>query len=204
VSCRIAKKQTYDNSCGAAGLLCVALELGVRTLPQIHGSLCTGQILEPNRGCETALYQITSGAMAAGLGPGGAGLVKAGYSLPHNVVVCARHMGLEGRVYLQRGVYSVVLELLYASCIRQCEEFGIEIVRSAPPALRPFQRELVIVGVLKVAALHYVMHRPDGTFMDPLDGRNYACFGAMNNSWLKSYSHTGISLVFEPGRNGHA
>ncbi len=37
--CFLARKQMYDNSCGAASLLCAAKELGVDKIPQYKG-LC--------------------------------------------------------------------------------------------------------------------------------------------------------------------
>lgn len=67
--------------------------------------------------------------------------------------------------------------------------------RYCRPALLGNERMLKVVGVLKIVGLHSVLFRPDGTYMDPADGQNHGTFDAMNNSWLKCYSDTGIAIV---------
>ena len=53
------------------------------------------------------------------------------------------------------------------------------------------------ISVLKIAGLHYVMLRPDNTYMDPADGITYTDFSSMNNSWLKSYTDNSICILLE-------
>lgn len=98
---------------------------------------------------------------------------------------------------MEPGVFSSALSWFYPSCEKICSESGIEIIRTAPPPLKLNERLLVIVGVLKMVGLHYVMLRPDGTYMDPADGNDYASFDEMNNSWTKSYSKTGLTILVE-------
>ncbi|ROS00364.1 hypothetical protein EDC56_3015 [Sinobacterium caligoides] len=188
------RKQFYDNSCGAASLLCAAGELGVPNLPNFPESRCVGQVLDTNISCESALYQITSGA-TTGNKPIGMNLCNAGYSLPHNLVFAARLLGLDGDVHMETGSYSSALSWLYPSCESLCTQSNITIRNTAPPQLMPNERLLRIVGVMKAAGLHYVMQRPAGTYMDPADGQDYNTFNEMNNSWLKCYSNTGISIL---------
>jgi cysteine protease IpaJ len=188
------KQQFYGNSCGAACLLCAAGELGIANLPSIPGSMCLGQPLQADNGCESALYQITSGA-TTGQQPIGTNLANAGYSFPHNIVFAARLLGLDGEVYMESGFFSTALSWLYPRCELLCAQSNIPIRRYAPPPLTPNERLLRVVGVLKVVGLHYVMRRPRGTYMDPADGQDFPTFPAMNNSWSKSYADTGISIV---------
>jgi hypothetical protein len=50
------------------------------------------------------------------------------------------------------------------------------------------------MAVMKVVGLHYVLSRPDGSWMDPGDGVDAPNFEGINNSWLKSYADTGILI----------
>lgn len=187
------KQQMYANSCGAASLLCAAGELGVTRLPEIAGSMCSGQSLAANGACETSLYQITSGA-TTGRNPAGRDLSKAGYSMPHNMVLAARLLGLDARVYMD-GRLAAAIAWAYPECRSITEQSGVRVLQTPPPPLDPNQRLLKVLGVMKVAGLHYVMQRPTGSYMDPNDGRDYDNFDEMNNSWLKSYADTGISIL---------
>ncbi len=84
--------QGYPNSCGAACLLCGAFELGVAQIPQNANYLLLQGGPTPlalNQGCEDQLYQVTSNNPGA-INPNGWG-----YSMPSDVVACARMLGLQ-------------------------------------------------------------------------------------------------------------
>ena len=201
----VQKKQFFTNSCGAASLLCVAHELGVRHLPNINvmGSMSHGQALAATNNCESAIYQITSGSTTGQI-PHGNHLSTADYSMPDKMVFAARLLDLDAQIYLESGAFASALGKLYSSTVEKCEQSGVPIHRTAPPQMGAFERMIKIVGVLKVVGLHYVMKRPDGTYMDPGDGQNFPDFDQMNNSWLKCYSDTGISIVCKRQANNSA
>jgi hypothetical protein len=92
------KKQDFDFSCGAASLLCAAMELGVTHLPDL-GSKARGQTLQPSYTCEAALYQITSGSSTGGRMVQ-QDMSKLGYSYPHNIAIAARELGLTVQIYM--------------------------------------------------------------------------------------------------------
>lgn len=189
------KRQQYDNSCGAASLLCAAAELGVTAMPNIGSSMfLNGQPLQVTNLCESAIYQISSGMTTGPPGSQPAGMTSAGYSLPHNLAFAARLLGLRAHVFLTPGAFSTALGWLYPSCESKCRGAGVPVSARHPPLMGPRVRRLRIVGVLKFVGLHYLLERPDGSFMDPADGVDYASLDAANNGWLKSYSDTGIVL----------
>lgn len=188
------KEQQYDNSCGAASLLCAALELGVLHLPNLGGRN-TGQPLRADYFSEAALYQITSGAVTGGL-VDNADLGKLGYSFPHNVAIAARELGLEVRIYMS-GMVASLLSTFYPKAEANCWRTGFRVIHAKAPPLKANQRALKVVTTFGIG-LHYVMQRPDGTFMDPAEGDDFASFKAMN-SWSKLYDDTHICLVLERG-----
>ncbi|MFJ4344273.1 hypothetical protein [Pseudomonas sp. NPDC089401] len=186
------KQQQFGNSCGAAALLCAAMELGIRHLPRL-GGINLGQPLQANGQCESALYALTSGALTGGYSRP-LDFDKLGYSMPHNVAIAARELGLAVQIY-SSGPLARLLAYGYPSAEAQCIKAGFPILRAAPPALAAHQRALKVMMTF-VVGLHYVMRRPDGTYMDPGDGRDFASFEALN-SWSKTYNHSGITLVLE-------
>ncbi|AOB33011.1 hypothetical protein AKI39_23080 [Bordetella sp. H567] len=189
------RKQFYDNSCGAATLLCAAGELGITHLPHIPNTMLMGQELQSNNTCESAIYYMTCGAS---LGPTPFfNLEKGGYSFPHNIVFAGRMLGLDAEVYMENACTSGLLKALYPRCEQLCAQSGVLVKYRKRPALLESQRALKIMGVMKLLGLHYVMERPNGTYMDPADGRNFPDLKAMNNSWAKCYAETGISIVLQ-------
>ncbi|MHC6226196.1 hypothetical protein ACYU03_15730 [Pseudomonas sp. X10] len=186
------KKQDFAFSCGAASLLCAAMELGVDRLPET-GSRCTGQALQANYFCEAALYQITSGSVTGGRVTQ-TDLTKLGYSFPHNVAIAARELGLDVKIYMS-GMIASALSTFYPDAEAKCVRAGFAILHCEPPALAANRRALKIVMTFGIG-LHYVMQRPDGTFMDPGDGNDFSDFKKMN-TWSKLYNDTGITLVLE-------
>nr|WP_314577903.1 hypothetical protein [uncultured Pseudomonas sp.] len=186
------KKQDFDFSCGAASLLCAAMELGVTHIPKRGNASATE--LKSNYTCEVALYKITSGANTGGRihqsDPS-----KLGYSHPHNVAIAARELGLSVQIYMS-GLLANTLAWVYPDAELQCIRAGFPVIHSAPPSLAPNRRELRVVTTFGIG-LHYVMLRPDGGgYMDPADGQSFPTFQAMN-TWSKCYRETGITLVVE-------
>lgn len=186
------RQQMFMNSCGAVCLLCAAGELAIFHLPNLPGSMCLGQRIQPTGNCEAAIYQLTSGA-TTGSRPVGAALHNAGYSMPHNIVFAARLMGLDGEIFMQNNWTSLLLRQFYPSAVNLSTGFGITINQQAAPAPGPNERVLRIVRPM-VIGLHYVLERPDGTFMDPGTGQNYPNFAAMG------YPDTGIAILIRPRR----
>lgn len=187
------KKQDFEFSCGAASLLCAAMELGITHMP-ITGALSTGQPLLPTTMCEAALYQITSGSVTGGR-VAQQDLGKMGYSYPHNVAIAARELGLTVQIYMN-GLLASVLSVVYPKCEAQCVRAGFAVIHGPAPALAANRRALKVVLTFGIG-LHYVMQRPNGQYMDPGDGMDFPDFEKMNKSWLKLYKETGITLVLE-------
>ncbi|MGY4640998.1 hypothetical protein [Pseudomonas sp. TE24901] len=182
------KKQAFDFSCGAASLLCAAVELEA-TLP---GGMTATDALRTNM-CEVELYKFTSGALTGGVvkpfDP-----TKAGYSYPHSVALAARTLGLNVTIYME-GFLASALATLYPKCEELCVKAGFPVIHGAPPPMAANRRALCVVTTF-VVGLHYVMLRPGGDFMGPADGDNHDNFKTMN-TWSKVYSQTGITLVLE-------
>lgn len=192
----VRKKQYYDKSCGAAALLCAAKELGIRHLPTIAGTAMQGQELQADNFCESALYYLTSGS-SLGARPVGMDLNKGGYSFPHNLVLAARLIGLDAQIYMASTYSTKLVSMLYPRCESLCEQSGVSVFHREPPPLSHAERLLKIMGVMKMLGLHYVMQRPDYTYMDPADGQDYYSFRELNNSWLKCYMDIGISILLK-------
>lgn len=183
------KKQAFGFSCGAASLLCAAVELDANALP---GGLSATDALRTNM-CEVELYKITSGAITGGVvkpfDP-----TKAGYSYPHNVALAARSLGLNVTIYMD-GFVASALSVAYPQCEEQCIRAGFPVIHGPPPALAANRRALIVVTTFLIG-LHYVMERPGGGYMDPNDGADFTDFKAMN-MLSKAYGKTGITLVLE-------
>ncbi len=200
---QLARKQAYTSSCGAAALLCAAKELGVQKMPLFAGSFSAKQgidTLELNTRCESDLYMITGNCM--GSEKGRAKLHKAGYSMPDKIVLAGRLLGLSMRVEKDQSLLASVLNGLYPKIEKELNAMGCPVV---PPLhalkfneLRLEALACSIVGV--PIGLHWVVHRPDGSYMDPRSGENYADFsdltkGTKQDTRVMSYYRSGISIV---------
>ncbi len=171
-------------------LLCAAKELGIDHFPQV--APWHGEPLTANMNCENRLFAHT------GTGVPGIALSGRGYSMPARLAAVGGTLGLKNpTVYIRPGFYATMITTFSAAALREGRESGLPIHDTVPPPLQPWQRALKVMAVMKVVGLHYVMQRPDGSFMDPADGENHADFDAMNASWAKCYADTGISLVFD-------
>ncbi|HSW05814.1 hypothetical protein [Aquabacterium sp.] len=174
--------QTYTNSCGAASLLCAAVELGVVQFPD-------GLALTANVNSENRIYgQI-------GEGKPGTALADRGYSMPGRIAAMARALGLGAEIYMPPGAYATLLSTFYASAVTQARGAGFAIIEHpTPPVVGDGYRDIKVMAVMKVVGLHYVLNRPNGSYMDPGDGLEAPNFEGINNSWLKSYADTGILI----------
>ncbi len=201
---RLAKRQIYPNSCGAAALLCAAKELGVCQMPMYSGSMSAQlgvDTLELDNRCETDLYKITSGSTTYRKGE--TNLNKAGYSMPDNIVIAGRLLGLTMRVEKDQRLLAKALNSLYPKIESELMAMGCPVVPPLHPLrLNELKLEALAVSVVGLPfGLHWVVLRPDGSYMDPGTGTNYMDFSALNKgakqtvSRVVGYYHSGISIV---------
>jgi hypothetical protein len=102
-------------------------------------------------------------------------------------------------VYLPTGVLTSVLQWSYPQELEKCRnQADVEIYDKPSPGPAHDERELKIVTTMLIG-LHYVLRRPEDStdllFMDPGDGLNFKTFEEMNNTRMKSYGDTGISII---------
>lgn len=177
--------------------MCAAAELGLSEIPKLFAddqvlpdnpkgaaraaSAWKGGDLVVSPATESAFYWVTSGE------------TMTEYSMPHNIVKCARLLGLRAEIHMVPGLATTLLQKVYPRTVELCKGAGIPIHRFPVEGLTGYQRELVVVTTWGVG-LHYVMHRPDGSYMDPGDGTDQPDFSTLN-TWAKTYRETGISIV---------
>lgn len=174
---KVHYKQQHDNSCGAACLLCAAIELGITEIPESPHYMLTlgGRALEATTTCETALYQIITGQ------GDNIRTESWGYGMPSGIVRCARFLGLDVTVYGFNTWTIKGLSWSYAQELQTIQDLGVLLRVDAPRTnltLQPDERELrVLLGrslcPLTIGALHYVMVRDDGSTMEPGYGEEY-------------------------------
>ncbi|AZE96539.1 Invasion plasmid antigen J [Pseudomonas orientalis] len=200
----VAKKQVFPNSCGAAALLCAAKELGVNKIPVLSGSMSEHlgvDTLELDNRCESDLYRITSGCTTVRQGQ--SNLQQAGYSMPDNIVIAGRLLGLDMRVEKSPGLFATGLNWLYPKIENNLKGIGCPIDLPGP-ALGSHEVKLEAMAVSCIGlpiGLHWVVSRVDGSYMDPATGENQKNFAALNAgvkqaaSRVLGYSPSGISIV---------
>lgn len=199
-----AKKQVFPNSCGAAALLCAAKELGVNKIPALAGSMSEHlgvDTLELDNRCENDLYRITSGSTS--IRQGQSNLLEAGYSMPDNIVIAGRLLGLNMRVEKCPGLFVTALEWLYPTIEKNLKGIGCP-VDLPGPALRNNEVKLEAMAVSCIGVpigLHWVLNRADGSYMDPATGENQKNLSELNKGAKKAvgriigYFPSGISIV---------
>ncbi|CAN7340557.1 hypothetical protein LJR230_001803 [Trinickia sp. LjRoot230] len=204
---RAERKQIFQNSCGAASLLCVAKELGIEKIPAYQGSLSElgGGNLELNHESEQDLFTITSGMTTQRRQS--RSIQEAGYSLPQHLLFAGRLLGLEMEIHEQPGPLSSALNWLYPNVKKELPPGTV--VKPDAPELRHGEAELkaLAVTIAKVPiGLHWVMHRADGSYMDPATGKTAENFDEMQrnmraeSAWFAGYQDTGISIVARKNR----
>lgn len=175
-------KQFSGLSCGAACLLVAAKELGVSTMPH-DPPYMIGQPLELTNGCERAVYAVTASG-------------REDYSMPDGIALAAGKLGLDVSVYMSGYVVPRLLEWKYPGVRHSLEQQGVDIEYGVP-VLEDHQRMLVAVGV-GVLGLHWVLYRPDATYMDPAYNKNYTCsLWGMSQLGVLRYVDTGVYVVLE-------
>ena len=211
-------QQTYDYSCGAVAFMCAASELGVNSLPNKFNLLptvdkyTTLNTMEAKVAVMTAFgrNQASVTNVPGGIVSLGVALEKyiyaqtsgnlTGYSLPSRIAAVGRLLGLSTTMYARDGLWKKILTKKYPDEVKNVEsQSTAKLEHKQSPGPTGNQRELVIVSTL-VIGLHYVLRRPStaaNEYMDPGDGGDYATFGAMNTG-LKTYKHTGLSLILKP------
>src|SRR5262249_23197520 len=152
-------KQFSGLSCGAACLLVAARELGITAMPNDPQFLMVGQPLELSNACERAIYMVTAGG-------------KETYSMPDGIALAAKKLGLDVAAYMSGCMVPRLLEWQYPAVRGSLERQGVDI-ESGTPVLKDHERMLVAVGV-GLLGLHWVLYRPDATYMDPAYNKNYS------------------------------
>ena len=190
---KFTRTQSSGLSCGAACLLVAARELGVTafTIPsqQVSAAISTAQRTltfgtDVEADIEKAIYNVTAQH-------------RDGYSMPAHISKCARFMGLNPTVYMSGCLIPPALTWLYPDASGQCAIEGVPIVTSGAGTLTTTQRQLCAVGF--IGGLHWVLYRPDGTYMDPASGENFNYFVSLGQGpgYLIKYFDTGISIVVD-------
>lgn len=173
----IAYKQTFPNSCGAASLMCAAIENGVLNIPAneaLHPLWVGEHAINPrgDRHSEVMIYAVTCGAI-------GAPTNNSGYSLPSKIAAAAKALGLTTIAFVPQTVTGNLLLALYNTEQVDALQIGMLLKRNAAPLPEHNQRLLKILRVgsatswLPATGLHYVMQRPDLSIMDPAVGQNF-------------------------------
>ena len=153
-------QQIYELSCGAACLLCAAIELD--STPVAGGDskwdffVNEGHSLD---GPRVQWQQLIYGLCKA---PGG-------YSMPSGVVQTAQLLGMNASVLLAGTNTTGALKWEYPEEIKKCLG-SIEATKSTKNLqLRPNER---VMHCMRFAGanLHWVLQRADDTYMDPADG----------------------------------
>jgi len=181
-------QQTHAQSCGAACLMVAAKELGVTSLPKdINYGWGAGHDFSAGFtvAVENALYATTSNWQFA-------------YSMPAFVGKAARRMGLDVTVHMSGCCIPPLLQCLYPQAVAQCAQLNIDVEQGGYGQLAENERALCVVGIGGgLFGLHYVLHRPDGSYMDPATNANYNWFIAMGQGCgnMLKYLDTGISVV---------
>lgn len=204
----LARQQIFLESCGAACLLCAAKELGVEKIPQLKGSRSKSlgiDTLELDDRCEADIYTITSGLDT--YKNRHKDLSNAGASMPDGIVTAARVLGLQASVVEKRNIFSLLLNRLYPDVKKILRGSGCQIKHHEEP-LKDKQLSIEVLVAFspreKVLNLHWVLHRSDGSYMDPNTGENYSDFKSLNKAYksdskdkLARYIKTGISVIVE-------
>jgi hypothetical protein len=158
--------QTSALSCGAACLLCTALEL--QSTPTVAGLAATtplallissGAALAASNAWLAAIYDI-SGAAAAG------------YSLPSGIIAAAQYLGLNATVIMAQTNTMSFLQKQYPHEIAACRPNTIPVAAARLGDLRlaQNQRAMHCVRIGQTTAVHWVLQRNDNSYMDPAGG----------------------------------
>lgn len=206
---KLTVRQGWPYSCGSAALLCVAIELGVPTISSSFGGPKerdkwynyvyrndVGTFTVITKALEDRLYKH---AMAK-YGRGG----KVGMCYPDGLIRTAKVLGLDVTVYFDpscglrclTGTCGIWDQGLIQNQLDWCEDNGITVVYQKYDLhnVGPNDRIMKCLSPLHCLSLHWVMIRPDGTVMDPHQGRDYETLNKIKRRFF--YNGTGLTLVF--------
>lgn len=192
------KVQDFSNSCGACALLVTAKELGIQQMSDIPSSEKSMQsnqgVLVLNKLSEEDIYRVTSGSTET------TDLDKAGYSMPSGIVKAAKLLGLQTKVTKDESRLSKVIENRYPDEETKLKSMGNE-PQLASDADKGHYRLEVMIYVDQnepTEELHWVVKRPDGSYMNPGTGKNANDSNQLNEhlkSSGTSLMYTGISVI---------
>ncbi|EPB3261834.1 hypothetical protein ACRFOT_004911 [Salmonella enterica] len=197
------RKQLFPNSCGACSLLVAAKELGVEKMPVLSGlySELNGGALELTNECESDLYRITSGSTS--YRSQSSNLMDAGYSMPQGIITACRLLGIDCEVTENNQVFSTLLSWFYPEVKNQCEGMGCPVRNENQSDVGQLKLKAMAVSIVGIpAGLHWVVSRPDGSYMDPAIGKNADNFFHLDKNAKSEYAFvgyydTGISIILK-------
>ncbi|AUT71239.1 hypothetical protein [Paraburkholderia hospita] len=167
-------------SCGAACLLVAAKEPGIADMPN-YPPFMVQQPLALSNGCERAIYAVTANNQQT-------------YSMPDGIALAAIKLGLDVEVYMSGCMVPQLLEWKYPNVRAALGNLNVD-VESGTPILKDHQRMLVAVGI-GLVGLHWILYRPDTTYMDPAYDKNYTCsLWGMGQLGVFRYIDTGVYVV---------
>lgn len=169
----VIQAQSWQNSCGAACLLCAAMELGINAFPgNFPVAAARGSPLLNNPFCERFIYQN----LTNGVGPNPN---TWGYSMPSGIVICARNLGLVNTYVIGYSTWSVLgVQFIYRNEMNTLNNMQVLQRNAAGHSTQTpinTERELKVLlgrGGANLGGMHYVMVRPDLTVMEPARGVN--------------------------------
>ena len=195
------RKQLYANSCGACALLVAAKELGIEHMPVLTGfySKLTGGKLALTNECESDLYKITSNSTS--YRDSCCNLADAGYSMPQGIIVACWLLGINCELTEKTNLFSKALSWLYPEVKAQCQAIGVQVREDMSDDVGKYRLKAMSGSFIGMpVGLHWVLQRPDGSFMDPYVGKNSLNFdelvqNARCDFRFAGYYDTGISIV---------
>jgi hypothetical protein len=183
-------KQTYENSCGAVGLMCAALELGVSELPSVNGWrywTSKEDFTEATDVVERRIYSVTCGKPEDEPHKQNSSI-----SLPSNIGKAAKKLGLSMHVYLAGTGKCTYLLKIFDKERGQVEADGVRVDDGEPPAIKEDERRLLVLHHAgNLSKLHWVMQRP-GSVMDPGAGESVQLQQLVGEE--KPYEEVGIVI----------
>ena len=158
--------QTTTLNCGAACLLCAAIELNRNP---ILGNAPVGSKIEA-LGQAGVPFGISNAWLDAIYDISGAG--QAGYSLPSGIIAAARLLGMTPTVIMANTNTVNFLQRQYPHEIAACrnETERRDSANLGDLTLGAGERAMHCVRIGMTPAVHWVLQRDDNTYMDPAGG----------------------------------
>lgn len=187
-------KQKYPRSCAGASLFFIARELDFRKNPLVAETLKKFPLLSKTYPryrenlplqfiTEEDVYKISSefeGDIA--------NIGRARGSWPHNIILAAKGLGLEAELYLENNNYDPIM----LAAKEKLLDNGIT-ANEKKPQLSNDELEMKLLSYVDSSGnrisgawdeiFHWVVLRPDGSFMDPGSGQNFNSVLDLNNAY---------------------